>query len=53
MQIRQLNGVIFSIAHLNALPHSSLDTSLIDNGSSSTIRKATKEYTETAHPSPN
>jgi len=52
MQFSQLIGTNFSIAHLDALPHSSFDTSLIDKGISCTIRKALKEYTETALPVP-
>jgi hypothetical protein len=52
MPFRQFTGTTISIAHLHALAHSSLGTSLIDNGNSCTIRKALREYTETALPAP-
>jgi hypothetical protein len=52
MPFRQFIGTTISIAHLQALAHSSLGTSLIDNGNSCTVRKALREYTETALPAP-
>lgn len=52
MPIRRYVGTTISIAHLHALAHSSLGTSLIDNGNSCTVRKALREYTETALPAP-
>jgi hypothetical protein len=52
MHFSRFFGTTFSIAHLNALPHGSLDTSAIDSGNSCTIRKALREYTETALPAP-
>jgi hypothetical protein len=38
----------FRIAHREAFPHSTFDTSSIDRGDSNAIRKAFREYTETA-----
>lgn len=38
----------FRIAHRKAFPHSTFDTSSIDRGDSNAIRKAFREYTETA-----
>ena len=38
----------FRIAHREAFPHSTFDTSSIDGGDSNAIRKAFREYTETA-----
>ena len=52
MRFPRYIGTNISIAHLHALAHSSLGTSLIDNGNSCTVRKALREYTETALPAP-
>lgn len=38
----------FRIAHREVFPHSTFDTSSIDRGDSDAIRKAFREYTETA-----